>query len=84
MLQMDPYYRTLTGFIILIEQEFIYAGHPFHTRTGAPGTVTRDLLDVVEDECPVDQSRHVTSKSHRSPHPFVVARLCISINDSIS
>lgn len=67
MLLLDSYYRTLTGFMILIEQEFIYAGHPFHTRTGAPECVSDLLaLDVVEDEGP-SEPRHVSSKSHRSP-----------------
>lgn len=34
MLCMDPYYRTITGFCILIEKEWVHAGHMFATRHG--------------------------------------------------
>ncbi|KAH8584426.1 myotubularin related 1 [Cryptosporidium sp. chipmunk genotype I] len=37
MLCMDPYYRTIQGFLSLIEKEFILSGHKFHSRTGTPG-----------------------------------------------
>ncbi|KAK6589075.1 myotubularin related 1 [Cryptosporidium xiaoi] len=37
MICIDPYYRTIKGFITLIEKEFITLGHKFHSRCGTLG-----------------------------------------------
>jgi myotubularin-related protein 1/2 len=31
-MMLDPYYRTVRGFTVLVEKDFMSFGHPFHTR----------------------------------------------------
>jgi len=41
-LMLDPFYRTLDGFAVLVEKEFCAFGHPFHTRSGHGETSAGD------------------------------------------
>ena len=47
---IDPYYRTLIGFIVLIEKDFISFGHLFRNRTGMfpkNGKVSEDQVSPI-------------------------------------
>lgn len=41
-LMLDPFYRTMDGFAILVEKEFCAFGHPFHMRSGHGETSAGD------------------------------------------
>ncbi|OII73254.1 myotubularin related protein [Cryptosporidium ubiquitum] len=51
MLCIDPYYRTIKGFLSLIEKEFILSGHKFHSRSGTPGKGS--CLDKESERSPI-------------------------------
>eukprot|EP00698_Gefionella_okellyi_P007063 TRINITY_DN171_c0_g2_i1.p2 TRINITY_DN171_c0_g2~~TRINITY_DN171_c0_g2_i1.p2 ORF type:complete len:865 (-),score=192.26 TRINITY_DN171_c0_g2_i1:2540-5134(-) len=40
MLMLDPFYRTVKGFEVLIEKEWNHMGHPFRVRTGVLTSTT--------------------------------------------
>lgn len=66
MLCMDGYYRTLRGFLILIEQEFLQGGYQFHTRCGHPGRLLRSNQKSSTAACSSQQTN--LSKTLQSVH----------------
>jgi myotubularin-related protein 1/2 len=40
MLMLEPHYRTMTGYMLLIEKEWLVPGHKFHARCGHPTTTS--------------------------------------------
>lgn len=49
-LLLDPYYRTVQGFCVLIQKEFVGFGHQFKTRSLAPLTTPKTSCGDVEDQ----------------------------------
>ncbi|SCU65877.1 myotubularin, putative [Trypanosoma equiperdum] len=45
-LLLDPYYRTVEGFLILVEKEFVAFGHPFATRSTCTATGKKSQWDT--------------------------------------
>lgn len=50
-IMLDPYYRTFEGFRVLIEKEWLHAGHPFQIRCGH--SYDRNSLPKEDDISPI-------------------------------
>ncbi|ELP90169.1 myotubularin, putative [Entamoeba invadens IP1] len=52
LIMLDPYYRTIEGFLVLIQREWISAGHRFSLRTGCGVTWAIDPLPSLTSAFP--------------------------------
>ncbi|KAG0368307.1 hypothetical protein BGZ54_002221 [Gamsiella multidivaricata] len=65
---LDPYYRTIQGLRVLIEKEWLSAGHPFQSRTDALSSQKKAMsVSPLEDE-PQDSWRASATMLHSSPN----------------
>ena len=65
---VDPYFRTLEGFQVLIEKDFLSFGHPFHTRLRRHG---ERLVDTNQESPVFIQFLDcVWQLVHQYPHAF--------------
>lgn len=69
MLMLDPYYRTLRGFQVLVEKEWISFGHKFCERTGGPADGGNIVLPGgVQSSPPRNHTKlSLSSSEERSP-----------------
>ncbi|KAF9900182.1 Myotubularin- protein 3 [Linnemannia zychae] len=64
---MDPYYRTVHGFRVLIEKEWISCGHPFHSRTEAVPSQKKSNVSTME-EGSAESWKSDSNAIHSSPN----------------
>lgn len=67
MLMLDPYYRTIRGFEVLIEKEWCSFGHKFAQRTGGPADGGIFLPSSLSAGLVVNGSGRLSNSDERSP-----------------
>jgi len=48
---LDPYYRTIEGFAVLIEKDWLGFGHKFATRVGFDATMDKNERAPIFQQC---------------------------------
>ncbi|KAF9126881.1 Myotubularin- protein 3 [Mortierella sp. 14UC] len=64
---MDPYYRTIHGFRVLVEKEWISCGHPFHSRTEAVPSQKKSNVPTMEEDS-AESWKANSNAIHSSPN----------------
>ncbi|ELP84271.1 myotubularin, putative, partial [Entamoeba invadens IP1] len=61
LIMVDPYYRTIEGFLVLIQREWVAMGHRFTLRTGCGVKWDIDILPLISSYYPAPIKKYNSS-----------------------